>query len=205
MLSRAELKNLARAQIRGKILILFVCSLLIGLIGSAVSSVLMGIGAFIIMPPLMLSLYMIYLNLTHGIPPEIGDIFRGFNNIGKAIALFLWQVLFVFLWTLLLIIPGIIKEFAYSMSFYILAENPNMTGLEALKESENMMYGHKMELFILQLSFIPWILLTIITFGIAGIYVGPYIQATMANFYNNLKKAENRWHLTENRDVNNAN
>ena len=74
------------------------------------------------------------------------------------------------------------------MSWYILAENPDMTAREAITESRLIMDGHKFELFVLQLSFIPWILLGSVTFGIAYIWVLPYMQLTMTNFYHNIKR-----------------
>ena len=76
------------------------------------------------------------------------------------------------------------------MSFYILADNPELTAREALSKSKEMMNGHKWDLFVLQLSFFWWYLLVGITFGIAAIYVTPYISATTANFYNSIKEKE---------------
>ena len=95
--------------------------------------------------------------------------------------------LFTFLWSLLFIIPGIIKAYSYSMSLYILAENKGKPALECINESMAMTEGHKMDLFVLGLSFIGWGLLCAITFGIAGIWVAPYMEATFANAYNSLK------------------
>ena len=73
------------------------------------------------------------------------------------------------------------------MSYYILADNPELTAREALRKSKEMMVGHKLDLFILMLSFFGWYLLGAITFGIAYIYIIPYLNATMANFYNSIK------------------
>ena len=78
--------------------------------------------------------------------------------------------------------------FAYSMSWFVLAENPNMTAREAIRESKEIMNGHKMDFFVLSLSFIPWILLVYVTLGIASIYVMPYMQLTITNFYHNIKR-----------------
>ena len=97
--------------------------------------------------------------------------------------------MFVFLWSLLLIIPGIIKAFAYSQAMYIIAENPEMNAMDALKRSEEMMKGHKMEMFVLGLSFIGWILLGMLTLGLLYIWLLPYMNATMTIFYNNIKPA----------------
>ena len=189
MPSRAELKALAKEQIKGNIGILFVCMLLVGLAISAVSW--SGIGAILIAPPLSISMIRIYLNLTKGTKPEVPHLFSAFKDVFvQSIILNILMEIFIMLWSFLLVIPGIIKALSYSMANYILAENPEMTWQQALNESKRMMNGHKMELFILQLSFILWILLICVTFGIAGIYVGPYMSATMANYYNHLKTLE---------------
>ena len=92
------------------------------------------------------------------------------------------------LWSLLFVIPGIIKGYSYSMAFYILAENPDMTAKEAITESREIMNGHKWELFVLGLSFILWAFAIVFTLGIAAIYVEPYMQLTIANFYHNIKR-----------------
>lgn len=84
-------------------------------------------------------------------------------------------------------IPGIIKSISYSMSMYILAENKGKAAHECIAESKAMTEGHKMELFVLSLSFIGWGLLCGITFGIAAIWVIPYMQATFTNAYYSLK------------------
>ena len=117
----------------------------------------------------------------------IGDLFSQFNQWWSAYKVMFLTGLFTFLWSLLLVIPGIIKGYAYSMAMYILAENPEIGAREALRRSQEMMDGHKLELFCLHLSFIGWHLLAIITFGIAYVWVMPYINATVTNFYNDIK------------------
>ncbi len=91
--------------------------------------------------------------------------------------------IFVFLWSLLFIIPGIIKYYAYSMTHYIIAENPEIDFFEAIKESEKLMKGHKFRLFKLQLSFIGWFILGALAFGVGLFFVYPYFQLAHANFY----------------------
>ena len=186
MPSRVQLKTWAKEQIKENIGILFVCSLIAGLIAGAAS--ITGIGAILLAPPLSIALIRIYLNLIRGTKPEVGHIFTGFDVFTQSVLLNLLMGIFIMLWSLLFYVPGIIKALSYSMSNYILAENPEMTWQQALDESKKMTEGHKMEIFVLELSFIPWILLTGITFGLAGIYVIPYMSATMANYYNELKK-----------------
>ena len=105
------------------------------------------------------------------------------------------MVLFVFLWTLLLFIPGIIKGFAYSMTPYILKDCPELSAHQAIKLSRKMMKGHKWEYFWLQLSFIGWIILGFLTLGIGYLWLMPYMLTTNAAFYQKIKKQYNTINL----------
>ena len=97
--------------------------------------------------------------------------------------------LFIFLWSLLFLIPGIIKSLAYFMAPYILAECENVTATEAIKLSKRMTSGYKGEIFVMQLSFILWNMLSMITFGVLGVlYVNPYIYISLAGLYEELKQ-----------------
>lgn len=191
MIERKMLKEKAKVQLKGNIGILFLCSLITGLIIGLVSLIpyVGTLAAIVVGSPFAISLYLIYLGITYGEKPRVEDIFKGFSAeyFGRSVVTSLLVSLFSFLWTLLFIIPGIIKSYSYSMTFYILAENPQMSATEAITESRRLMNGHKMEYFILNLSFIPWILLTLVTFGVAAIYVAPYISLTTTNFYQELK------------------
>ncbi len=193
-MNRAELKAAAKSQIKGKIGILFVITLIIGAI-SALAGYLLSlipfgglVAAIIITPAFTLSMVRVYLNLTKGVEPKAGDAFNGFDDFWSAFKVTFLVGLYTFLWSLLFVIPGIIKGISYSMSLYILAENKGKSASECIKESMAMTEGHKMELFVLSLSFIGWALLCSITFGIAYIWVLPYMQATFANAYNSLKR-----------------
>jgi uncharacterized membrane protein len=143
---------------------------------------------FFIQPPILLSFCFIFLGLTDGKKPKFSDMFSGFAFYLKSVGLLLLQSLFVFLWTLLFIIPGVIKSISYSQAFYILADNPNMRITEALNKSKQIMDGHKWEFTVLMLSFIGWGCLVLITCGIASLWVGPYLQATSANYYAKLTR-----------------
>ena len=178
MFKRDQLKAAAKNQIRGNIGILFVCTLVIGLVTSVASVV-----SWLVYPAFAISSVLIYLGMTAGKKPQVADVFTGFNVFGKAFWLSFLTGLFTMLWMCLLWVPGIIKAISYSMAPYILAENPNLTARQALNESKRITNGVKMDLFVLQLSYIGWALLCAVTFGIALIYVGPYMQATMANAY----------------------
>lgn len=178
MINRFEMKRTAKAQIKGNIGMLFVCHLVITLISALAAPV-----GFLIAPSFVLSTIMIYLALTQNVRPLVSDVWKGFNLFGKALWLTIITGFFVFAWSLLFIIPGIVKGYAYSMAPYILADNPDMTAREALKESKRITNGHKGELFVLTLSFIGWILLVPLTAGLITIWLAPYAHATFANYY----------------------
>ena len=95
--------------------------------------------------------------------------------------------LFIALWMLLLIIPGIVKIFSYAMTPYILEENPELSANEAIDRSRAMMKGHKFDLFWLYLSFLGWIILCFFTLGIGLLWLAPYMQASHAAFYEDVK------------------
>lgn len=188
-MDRATLKSMAKEQIKGNIGILFVISLVLYLVSFAMSLIpLVGsIAALLITPALTLGMIGIYLNLTNGVKPEVAGLFSYVKNFWPAFKTYILMVVYIFLWMLLLYIPGIIKGFAYSQTMYIMAENPDMGANEAITRSREMMDGHKMEYFLLNLSFIGWIILGIFTFGILYIWLMPYMQATMTNYYKYLK------------------
>ena len=99
----------------------------------------------------------------------------------------LLMTIFTFLWSLLFIIPGIVKMFSYAMTPYILEEHPELSANEAIDRSRAMMKGHKFDLFWLLLSFIGWGILSLFTFGIGGLWLGPYVQGAHAAFYEDVK------------------
>lgn len=101
----------------------------------------------------------------------------------------LWMQLQVFLWSLLFIIPGIIKNYSFALTPYILADCPKVPAMEASRLSERMMRGHRLNYFVLELSFLGWFLLSAFTFGIVYVmYAGPYMELTKAGVYNELKQ-----------------
>ncbi|NJP40123.1 DUF975 family protein [Oscillospiraceae bacterium HV4-5-C5C] len=120
--------------------------------------------------------------------PSFGQLFSRFNIWSSAIALQLLRLIFTFLWSLLFIIPGIIAAYSYAMSNFILAENPDLTASEALQQSKALMRGHRFDLFLLQLSFIGWAVLALLTAGIGFLWLNPYINAAEASFYLDLRQ-----------------
>ena len=118
--------------------------------------------------------------------PGIGTLLDGFRSghyVNIVLTMFL-RDLFTTLWSLLLVVPGIVKHYEYLMVPYIIAENPAMDYKEAFQISKQMMDGEKMEAFIMDLSFLGWYLLSAVTCGLLGIfYVNPYVQASFAEMY----------------------
>lgn len=133
-------------------------------------------------------LYACWDLFTKGTVPEAGALFAPFKQYARTVGAVLLVFVYTLLWTLLLVIPGIIKAYSYSMTFYILRENPEMTAGDAITASQKMMDGHKMDLFLLSLSFIGWAILASITFGIGYLWLIPYIYTAYAAFYETLKK-----------------
>lgn len=147
------------------------------------------VASLVVGGPLVLALTMIALAVLRSENVGVENLFDGFKD-GKfvpAFLLYLVNTIFVALWSLLLVVPGIIKGYSYAMSTYILAENPGMSQSECRKESMRMMIGHKWRLFCLHFSFIGWYLLSALTFGILMFWVTPYVRTAEAAFYEDLK------------------
>ena len=191
-MDRIGLKNRAKAQIKGNIGTLFLIYLVYIGIYMLISLVpIVSLAADLVISPCFdLGLAMIYIGMTYGKKPQVGDVFNGFYDMWSAFKVYFLMGLFSALWACLLIIPGIIKAYSYSMAPFILAENKGMGALEAIKKSQEMTNGHKMDLFVLDLSFLGWILLGCVTFGIAFIWALHYMSAKLANYYNELKGTE---------------
>lgn len=200
MILRSELKQNAKNQLKNNwrlaIGIIIVCTLISWIPNilygtdnkSFAMSIIIPIITLAITGPLTIGQCKFFINLANKSNPEFSDLWYGFNNILKAIGITLLVGIIVFIGTILLIIPGIILAFRYSQVYYIMAENPEISVIDCLKESARIMKGHKMNIFILQLSFIGWIILMGITCGIAGLYVLPYYNATLSNFYLEIKE-----------------
>lgn len=136
--------------------------------------------------PLSVVLYWVFLDAYRNEPIRIAPLFTVYQNGKLALKLIgtsLLFGLFVFLWSLLLIIPGIIKSLSYSQTFFLLKDHPEYSALQAISESKKRMKGYKGKLFLLYLSFIGWGLLSILTFGIGFLWLVPYIYTSLAAFY----------------------
>lgn len=111
----------------------------------------------------------------------------GFGNWLHVVWGMILSTIYIFLWTLLLIIPGIIKSYSYALTPYILVEHPEMSANEAIEESMRLMDGHKFDLFYLQLSFIGWAILSILSLGLGVFWLIPYQMTAQAAFYRDIK------------------
>ena len=131
------------------------------------------------------------MDLIDGIRPSIGTLFSAFGQIKTAIAVRLLTGVLVGIGYIFLIVPGIILSYSYSMATFIMADNPYLTTTEVLRESRMLMKGNKLRLFCLHLSFIGYILLCILTLGIGFIWLTPYMNATYAAFYRQIKQNAN--------------
>lgn len=117
---------------------------------------------------------------------EFQDLFSQFDRFGQGFAQKFLRGLYVFLWSLLFVIPGIVMGYAYAMTPFIMAENPDMSASEAITASKELMDGHKAELFTLDLTFIGWSILAALTLNLGNLALNPYKNAAYAAFYKDL-------------------
>ena len=122
--------------------------------------------------------------------PEMGALFGYFSHWKTTVAAKLLRRVYVLLWSLLFIIPGIVAGYSYAMTSYILAEHPELTASEAIERSKQMMRGNRGRLFCMQFSFIGWSLLCSLTVGIGNLWLRPYQQAATAAFYREISGAQ---------------
>ncbi|MCD8100764.1 MAG: DUF975 family protein [Oscillospiraceae bacterium] len=148
----------------------------------SVPGVLLGIAIELIVLVLGVGFSIYALAVSRGQEAGFGSLLDGFGIFFKIIWLNIVMGFYVFLWSLLFVIPGIIAAYRYSMALYVLIDNPELGALECLRRSKEMMRGNKFKLFVLELSFIGWILLA--TIPLVNIYVMPYMETTVCNFYN---------------------
>lgn len=196
-MNRAKLKIQAKEAIQGRIFTIFALSILVTIVVGVISFIPVAgsLAALLIAGPLAFAWCKIYLGILQSKEqPKVDDLLSGFkdDNFMRTFVGYLRIAVFTFLWSLLFVIPGIVKAISYSQMFYLMAKDKELDAAKAQVKSMEMMQGYKMEYFILQLSFIPWFLLCGITFGLAGIYVMPYYNTTLAAFHEKLanKKSE---------------
>ncbi len=195
-MDRKELKDRAKAQLGGSIFssnwVYAVLAIVIYMVIVSVVSTIPGVGTLIVLifsGALEFGLVYIFLKQARdGEKMEVGNLFKGFtDDIGGNIVLGLLVTLFTVLWSLLFIVPGIIKAYAYSMAFYVKSDHPEYGWKECIDESQRIMNGHKMDLFVLHLSFIGWGIVGALCLGVGTLWVQAYMSATTAHFYESIK------------------
>jgi uncharacterized membrane protein len=151
----------------------------------AASSIVIGT---ILLLPLSYSIKVIFLDLNRGQELNASDLFGGFKDYGRILLTMLLTDIYIFLWSLLFVIPGIIKYYSYSMVPYVLRDYPDLSFDEAIEQSMHMMSGFKSKLFMLDLSFIGWAILCVFTLGIGFFWLIPYVYTNHALFYEDLQE-----------------
>ena len=199
MKTNQELKNQALAALKGHwtpavllSLVVMVISVIPSFLGqsneTAASLGTIAISYGVVMP-LTVGVYAAFRKLLAGQQVKLFEeaFGTGFKSWGHNVGGMLLMSVYIFAWTLLLIVPGIIKSFAYVLTPFILTDKPELSANEAIELSMKMMDGHKLDFFILCLGFIGWYLLSILTLCIGMLWVTPYMYTTMAAFYEDVK------------------
>jgi uncharacterized membrane protein len=145
-----------------------------------------GIQSIIFTGPISYGVALFFLNAARGNEGEIVHVFTGFKRFGTTFLCGLMQTIFIVLWSLLFIIPGIIAAINYSMAYYLLADYKNLSAMDALSMSKDIMKGHKGRYFNLLMSFMGWFVFSAVTLGLGYVYVMPYFNNTIAVFYQDL-------------------
>ncbi|MDX5322705.1 MAG: DUF975 family protein [Exiguobacterium sp.] len=145
----------------------------------------------LLIAPLSIGWSWIAQDVSRGNKPVISTLFAPFrNSYVKHVLAPILMGIFIFLWSLLLVVPGIIKSFSYSLTYYLLRDQPELSALEAITESRRLMDGHKMEAFKLVLSFIGWFFVGILTLGIGFLFIYPYFSTAYATFYESIQQEQ---------------
>ena len=191
-INRAQIKENSKAQLGNN---LFGNLWLMALLTLFIQSAIMGIAANLYVAPLILAgplgigVALVFLKLVRGENKvDLGDLFVSFSQrFGKDLLLGLMITIFTALWTMLFIVPGIVKSYAYSMAYFISLDNPDWDWRQCIDESNRITQGHKGELFVLDLSFIGWYIVGSLCLGVGALWVAPYHMTAKANYYEVLK------------------
>lgn len=186
----SALMKMGRETLKGKWGLAIGAFLVVYLIEGAIQAIPKGGGGIlylIIGGPFALGMAIFSLSFSRHQEPRFEQVFEGFRAFGRTLGAYLLIILYVFLWLLLLIIPGIIAALSYSMTFFILADDSSINATEAMDKSKQMMKGYKWKLFGLFLRFFGWALLCILTLGIGFLWWIPWLRVTTAHFYDDIK------------------
>jgi uncharacterized membrane protein len=152
----------------------------------AVSSTQANIVLFVIQGPVLVGFLAYFLGVSDG-RPRVEDLFSGFRYFFKSFFVVLLSSIFIFLWSLLFVVPGIIAAYRYSMAYFVIVDDPDCGPLEALQRSKEMMVGRKWKLFCLQLRFLGWAILCSMTLGLGYLWLVPYMMTSYARFYEDVR------------------
>lgn len=189
-MDRKQIKSAARAALGNKYFSSeWGTAILLCLLGTVLMSILPGIGTFIVMGPISYGLAKAFLNSARGGGKvDINTLFDGFrDDFAGTFLISLLTGIFVSLWSMLFLIPGIIAALKYSMAYYIKIDNPSMSAMECIKASKEMMKGHCGEYFVLFLSFIGFAIVGALCLGLGGLWLTPYMSMSQAFFYLKIK------------------
>lgn len=193
-MTRQEIKARAKDQLGNNLfcnawLFAVLACFIFSVICSAAGSIIVGIGAVIVTGPLSFGLNYLFLKQARDNQPmELGDLFKGFSeDFSQNLLIGLMTAIFTALWSLLLIVPGIVKAYSYAMVYYIKADHPEYNWRQCIAESQAMMNGHKMDLFIMDLSFIGWMIVGSLCLGVGTLWVSAYMEAARAHFYESIQ------------------
>lgn len=183
----SEIRRAARYALKDNWTQAVLATLVYTLIGCAAGSI--PFAGLLVLCPLSFGFMLCFLRLVRGEDSSemVGDQFSVFNKYGRYLGGSLLMTLYIILWCLLFIIPGIVKSYAYAMTPYVMNDRPDLDADDCIHESRMMMKGYKWKLFCLDLSFIGWAILCLFTLGIGFLWLQPYIEASHAKFYEELK------------------
>jgi len=194
MVRSAELRARARYSLQGiwgRSAFHFLLAMIVITVPLGIVNLIPFVGAvasFLVSGAITLGICAYYLEIARGDKMVAFETyFSGFKQFGNAFVLYLLMSIFTFLWSLLLVIPGIIAGIRYSQAYYILRDNPDIGALEAINRSKAMMAGNKWRYFVLGLTFIGWIILGSIPLGIGMLWVYPYLLTAQAHFHEDLR------------------
>lgn len=192
MISNSQIRQRAREILGGNLFSgSWLYPVLVGVIVAAISGALSAtfVGPMIVSGLLSVASSRYFLDRVRGNiePKQIETSIDGIKNnvLGSLLTGILYNV-FVAIGSMIFVIPGIIFGFSFSMAFYIINDHPEMTAMEALRESHRLMKGHKMQYFLLNLSFIGWMILGSLCFGVGTLWVSAYMSTASAVFYEEL-------------------
>lgn len=210
-MNRADIKNTAKSMLSGKwlysVIAVFIANFICVYIPTIISKPKEMLGSFyqggesldvpivvvaalflLVIPYITAGLSVYCLKVARGMDAKIIDLFEQNHILLKSVVLNLLTYLFIALWSLLFIIPGIVAYYRYRLAFFVLVDNPQMSAMEALRESKRLTRGKKFDMFVLDLSFIGWWILASIACMVGNLWLDPYVKITYAVYYDTLKR-----------------